>query len=240
MPIDRTGRDRLRNALIGYMQMHITSKPFEMCDVEFCGSKNPDRSIVLIADMLYNIFDDFSDHLILPNRQRVELLRRNPWPEPTDDDMLRQQKEYWLYLCRAQAFLKTDLEIDQVLKYRTVTKQWKRFIGFFPFASAEEAEKYKDSWLDFTPPFDPAMMTADFEKARKDMKAIRRLPYWRVLAYAATGLFVWYVAENTGWGWLSLAIGGSLALTIAFDIIWRAILKQRQRRAAHECGGDGG
>lgn len=239
MPIDRTGRDRLRNALIGYMQMHTTSKPFEMCDVEFFGSKNPDRSLVLIADVLYNIFDDFSDHLILPDRKRVELLLRNPWPDPTDDDFLRKQKESWVSLCRIQAFLKTDFELDPTLKSPSVRRD--HFIAFFPFASAEDAEKHKASWLDFTPPFDPAMMTSEFKKARRDMKVLQRLPYWWGLGYVIVGLLGWYCVAFGHMDWRLVVAGGiPLVLIEAARRLRLARHLRVQNRSARCGGGDGG
>jgi hypothetical protein len=132
MAVDRIGRNRLRNALIGYMQMHITSESFAQCDMIFVSSRNEDHSLSVLANILYNIFDDFSDHPILHDRRRVEQLLSHPWIEATDDEMLRQQKNCWLNLCRTQAFLKTDLEIDTDVQYGQVVKKMEGRYSIFP------------------------------------------------------------------------------------------------------------
>ena len=166
MAIDRTKRDRLRNALIGYMQMHISSRPFDLCVCDSL-SKTEDHSLIMIARFLWGIYDDLRNHLILHDPERVEHLLAHPWVEPRDDKRIRQEKEGWLWLCRTQVFLKTDLELDPTLKKRQISRHWDEYIHFFPFASAEEAESYRSSWLDFTPAFDPEMMAWEIAQGNK-------------------------------------------------------------------------
>lgn len=88
--VDRLARNRLREAVIGYMNGTILTFEFDDLNIE-CGA-SPDQSVQLISRFLYSLHDDIIDHPISVT------------------------EEGWAALQRVVAFLSTDFAADSTWK----------------------------------------------------------------------------------------------------------------------------
>ena len=91
MRTDRKSRDELLNALVSYMRGKIKTDEF---DQKRAALQTEDKSARAVADLMWHAYDDLVNHPISVT------------------------EEYWNMLQRYAAFLRTNLELEEVVKRR--------------------------------------------------------------------------------------------------------------------------
>ena len=128
----------LRNALLGYMAGKIKSKSFDACVFPLAWARDSgDWSLMAIAQELYSVYDDASNVLFVRS----------------DPDL----HGVWATLCRIQAFLQTNLEMDPGVLGHLSGPQASNLSGFWPFGSEAEMSRYAHLVQDFSPGFAPGL-----------------------------------------------------------------------------------
>ena len=159
MSANRTLREGLRNAMIGFVSGALKSKAFGAYVGRLAwNDRLGDRSLCAIAEQLYTLYDDFTDHSFHDG---------DPVPE-----QLHQS------LCRIHAFLTTDLEMDRAVLQDGLEDIWEQVKDYWPFASAEQRDRHVNMPDGLPPVFDREAFAASLAGLHPSWISV----WWPILA----------------------------------------------------------
>jgi hypothetical protein len=159
MTVDRQGRDRLRNALLGYLQEKISNEVLTYAVGDYAFDDIPDKTLSSIAYATYTLYDDLHEHLISTRRGK---------PVEVSEELRN-------IIMRMQAFLRTDeiLPDDLLFTNTMKRKQAEQFSdkhkNYWPFSSMEEVARRRDEIADLSPEFQDSFL-AEYLAHQKEIR----------------------------------------------------------------------
>ena len=159
MSANRTLREGLRNAMIGFVSGALKSKAFGAYVGRLAwNDRLGDRSLCAIAEELSALYDDSVDHSFNDG---------DPVPE-----------ELHQTLCRIHAFLTTDLEMDRDVLEGGLEDTLEQVKDYWPFVSAEQRDRHVNMSDGLPPAFVREAFRASLARLQPSWLGV----WWPILA----------------------------------------------------------